>query len=260
MGVRITAFAFNVSRLQRVLDLPLWQLLGRLCQTPTEDKVHLFSAYDAERRQRYYATTDRGVIRVGRYQPVQALDESALSQIPLLRQCTGEYLTRDEGSSYDLAFLLEALAAEVTSNVARPITDGYRYWWIGSLLASAQGSPVLSPTDFTDLRDQCARILRVYDCGFPLDGVDRRSRRTLPGLPTGDTDYYMNLLNAKDAGRFVELLDRLLRSDVQFVAPPPRSLNNPNDNWNSPVRDRIAEFLKWRSLSPPHDHLITFIG
>jgi hypothetical protein len=260
MGIRITAFAFKASRLQKVLGLPLWQLLGRLCQTPAEDNVHLFSVYDAECRQRYYAGPDRGVIRIGRGQPVQQLDESALSQIPLLRQTTAQYLAEDAMSSYQLAFLLRALAAEATSNVARMITNGHRPWWIGSSLAAAKESSVLSRSEFNGFRDQCARIIRVYECGFPLADVDRRSARTLPFLPTDDADYCMSLFDAIEARRFVELLDRLLRSELRFVAPPPRFLHGPDAEWNSLVRDCMAEFLKWRALSPPHDHLVTFIG
>lgn len=260
MGIRITAFAFNASRLQRVLDLPLWQILGRLCQLPAEDKVHLFSVHDPEHRHRFHASPARGVIRIDRDRPVEELDESALRQIALLRQTTAQYLTSDQGNSYELAFLLHALATETTSNVTRLITDGYRRWWIGSLLASAHNSGVLSASDFEHLRVQCARILRIYDCGFPLDDADRRSPRTLPYLPTQDGDYYMNLFDVSEANRFADLIGRLQQSDLQFAVPPPRFLHKSEEDWNALVRDRIAEFLTWRSLSPPHDHLITFIG
>lgn len=259
MGIRISAFAFNASRLRRVLDLPLWQILGRLSQLRPDHDPRLFSVYDPERRHRYYGTPAGGVTRIAPDEPMQELDEPALSQIPLLHQTGAQYLAGDQGDSYDLAFLLHALAAETTSNVARLITDGYRRWWIGSLLASAHDW-ALNAADFEHLRAQCARILRIYDCGFPLDDVDHRSLRTLPYLPTQDGDYYMNLFDSTDANRFVDLLERLQQSDLKFADPPPRFLHDSAVDWNSLVRDRIAEFLTWRSLSPPHDHLITFIG
>jgi hypothetical protein len=259
MGIRINAYAIDLPRLEDLLDLPLCQFFLQLTQLPSDDDALPFSVVDFKQGDHYSIDARHRIRRFTQAHEILHLEPAELSTIPALRLSARAYLNDRNASACFLDFLLVALAQDPNRPIARQITSGYRRWWIGSLLAAANQCPSLSPGDFHTLRRLLTRILRGYDCGFPLADPEHEPPAPL-NLPN-DSDHSSAFFDRAEILHLLAILSQLLTTDPQFTLPPQCTRSPADDtDWNAYIRRLISHFTTWHELSPAYTHMVTLIG
>ena len=260
MGIRIEAYAVDVAAFGRLLERPLWRILLDLSQTPQGDDI----LFNVDRpTARYAVIRGRGIVRWTHHDDDASwsdVGEGELPGVPDLQQPLRDYVAG--GSSFDLSFLLHDHPFVDGARYAREVTSGYKRWWIGSLLAAARGLWGATPA-FIELAGYLARILRRWDCGFPLEPHDAAvipAPPTFPVVPADDADNWMAVFDESETRRLVELLHLLMQSQPTFGRPPLDKLPDDETDWQDYVSGMAGRFLEVPRFELPNLHLVTFIG
>jgi hypothetical protein len=263
MGIRISAYAVDVPTLDEFLAQPTGQVLQSVVEHGTDREM--FVSWWEPDRGPICAIPGEAVFRVKRglkrgYKEI--IPDAACSCDPFLARVAGDFLR--EADSFKLKSLLRALSKCPNIGFIQEITDGYRRWWIGSLLDFTEQSSLLAPEDYARFVFLWQKVLRRYDCGkpFPRAEFDPASF-DFPILPADDSDMMMGVWMEEDAYFIVDRLDRILELGPRFKAPPQMVSipPEPDDDWNEWVHEMIRQFmvigdiLDFRRLA-----VVSFIG
>lgn len=258
MGIYLNAFAVDVDSFNRLLDLPLWQAFLEVKRRKTSEDI-LFSVFFPEGKTRYAINSNRQVVRIVHTGARSSciFEDDQLATVADLQQPLRAKLATE--SSYELAWLLRAEPTVDGAPCAREITSGYRPWWIASVLATARaawGSGRL----YTELAGYCARLLRGHRYYEPLElHADPPNPADFPIVPAEDVDYQMAVLNEFDCLHCIELLQKLMASEVPFALPRPDDSADAAQ-WDEWVRGMVNRFLAIPELGLTSVHLVSFIG
>jgi hypothetical protein len=247
MGVRIDAYAIDVPPFEDFLA----QASGRVLRYVVEHASAPEAAvvwWDTDRGP-ICAVPREGVFRVLQVRKENLLEASS-SRDPFMIRSAEDYLR--EGHSLRLSSILDALSRCPDAKFVRRITEGYRRWWIGSLLDFAEQSRLLTPEDYARCALVWQKLLRGYGCGKLLP-----SRKfylasfQFPILPADDTDMYMGVWTEEEAYFLVGCLRRILEAGPRFKAPPLEVGIGPetDDDWNDWVHEMIGQFLVIEALN-----------
>src|SRR5689334_22311704 len=142
MGIRISLFAVDVPAFAEFIKRPLGDLFWYFSDHASGNSDDLGDAlYLWEwppSKGRYFARPGRDVIVVRGEKPRTTGPISrSMSEWPaFLKLPTNEFLSNED--SGHLLRLLRALTQCPAASFVRSITDGYKRWWVGSMLENAE--------------------------------------------------------------------------------------------------------------------------
>ena len=259
MGVRIFTYAVDVPRFDTLLDCTVGELLCQYSRDGLDPNERLIFIHgDADDT---LSTTPNGRItgaltdESGRH--YVEIAESEIVTIPMLRRSAREHLS--ELSNYQLKWILSAFSHCAGIDYIHCLIDGHRRWWIGGLLQFAKEA--IPTPDYDDLVLLCRKILRGWNCGFPIpDGDVGFTAAGLSFTPDNEPHCLFGRLTAEESSRLATLLSDILSLSPTFSRPPGRIGIAPDDaEWNQWVHKNVTAFLRIKDLDFRQCHVFTFI-
>lgn len=250
MGVRINAYAVDLTRLDHFFDATLGDLLA-LCVQKAPATNRGFNWGD------FHAVPQKGVFHADR-RSTHPLTVAQIECDPFLQTPARTRLQED--SSLQLDRFLHAVSVITESDGVRCLTRGDRRWWIGSLLQAARRT--FDRGAYDRLQEVLLRMLRVYDCGLHVP----RTPYTLadvefPAVPGDDTDHWMSVWMPAEIEHVVQCFLILTSSSLQFSRPHGNVGMGPEtpEEWNDWVREMMDQFLALPEQPPESLRVVTFI-
>lgn len=243
MAIRISIFAVNVSDFRPWLGRTLSDVFLYIAREHLEE-TSFPSVYDPENRTRYCVTAERKIIALPIGLPKREITEVSPRTVPILSQSVGDWLRA--GSMYDLLFLCRGLSLCPQVKGIRELTSGFKAFWVGSLLWAATHLSAFPRHSLFELEQLLSRIVRGYQCWYPLPSGAPPEPTSFPCLPAEDGDCRMGVFSHAEARRLLELFDALLELRPTFLDPSNR--HHDETDWDDWVRQMIAEFSVIRDL------------
>jgi hypothetical protein len=244
MGVRICAYAVGVPPLEDFLAHPT----GRVLQYVVEhgnDREAAVAWWEADRGS-IWAMPGEAVFRV-QHGPKRGdkdvIPDAVCSCDPFLARVAGDFLRGEDG--FKLNSLLRALSRCPDVGFIKWITEGYRRWWIGSLLEFTEQSRILAPEEYSRFVLLWQKVLRRYDCGKRLlPAVFDRTRFDFPIIPADDSHMLMGVWT-EEAYFVVDRLEQILSLGPRFKLPPEEVGigSETDDDRNEWVHEMVRQFL-----------------
>ena len=262
MGTRMTFFAVDVDGFCDWISRPVGAVLFYLAEHARTEQV-FFHYYEQDlMRERYQINLKRDVVHIVRgEQGKGTLTERVPSlDAPELAEPLNRYLGRR--STYDLKFLLEALAACEDVACVQLLSEGHRPWWLFSLLRAAKET-YLRPPVLADLERLCALFLRGYQFRPPVYPLQPHtaapSPEAFPILVDENPDLRLAVLSAADYERWSQIVDELLDLDPLF-RDPTEFLRLEDTFVDEHVREMLRALARMHEFAMTDPRLVSFIG
>jgi len=260
MGVRIHAYAVDVSQLDAFVDASLADLLCRYLRDGNDPTDRLtFTISDTD--DTFVSTPSESILatttgRKGRNRKV--LTREQLQTIPILQRSAREHLSN--GAIYQTQWLFQAFSNCDGVDFIHRLIDGHRRWWIGSVLQCARSS--LLASDYEQLVHLFRKILRGNNCGYRLPGGDVGfSAERLPFTPEDDPDLRFGRWSEDDAFSATTFLTALLSSSPFFELPPDSIGIAPDTSeWHEWVHGIVQSLLTIGEFHYDECNVFSFIG
>lgn len=264
MGIRIDAYAVDASRLSELLWCSLDELLWRYYEDGTDADERLYWI-DHDAKDATYMSIPREKVTGTRHGPDGArlhgiMTRSDTANIIFLQQAAFDHFSG--GAPYPLAIFLRCFARCNGIDFIRPLTEGHRRWWIGSLLQGAKEGARISSLDCERLEFLFQKMLRGWDCGYPM--TERRidlEKFEFPALPEDDPDMRFSVWSQDETRFALAVLEELISLEPRFVRPPGRvAVTLDDDEWHSWVVENVRGFLRAASLKSEWKSIISLIA
>ncbi len=258
MGIRIQAYAIDVTRFDRFLEKSLFDLLHLYAErgtlTDSSENVLRFTFYNANLERRHYCYTaapDKGFISLKDSGWVDTLEPC-----PDLQQSARQFI--NTASIYNFSWLLRAFSYCEGVEFIHEITSCYRRWWIGSALNV--GEQVLSAAEFDSIGRLFKKVLRGWNC-------DARTPTENPGVgfdgfpvsPEDDPDLSPGRWTAGETECALTLIQRIRDSGIEFKNPSKPSPHDDTD-WDALTCGMLDRFLAVNALGFEDCNVVTLIG
>lgn len=260
MGVRIYAYAVDISRLATILESSLAELLCRYSRDGN-DPDERFTVIDDDTWDTFVATPHGAMTAAltdesGRRRLV--LTESEIQAVPFLQRTASDHLT--SGSIYQSKWFFQAFSNCAGINCIRRLIDGHRRWWIGSVLQLAKEA--LPSGDYDKLEHLFRQILRGLNCGFQIpQGDPGFTAAGLPFTPPNDPDLRFGRWSEDDSSLAVALLSKIVSSSPVLTRPPgPIGIAPDDSQWHEWVSENVTSLLHIPDADGDVCNVLTFIG
>jgi hypothetical protein len=260
MGVRIYAYAVDLSQLDAFLDTSLADLLCRYLRhgnNPT-DRLR-FTIADTD--DTFVSTPSESIhatMSAPKGREHKVLTEAQVQTIPAVQCSARDHLAN--GAIYQTQWLLQAFSNCDGVDFIHRLIDGPRRWWIGSVLQCAQTT--LAAADYEQLVHLFRKILRGNNCGYRLpEGDVGFSTEQLPFTPEDDPDLRFCRWSADDTFCAATLLSALLSQSPSFGPPPdPIGIAPDTSEWHTWVHGIVVSLLTIEGFDYDERNVFSFIG
>jgi hypothetical protein len=239
MGAEIGVYAIDTPRLAELLERPVAELLALYVSNPRES-WYSYLAFDPEAGVHISAYPD-GRLFAGPEGQMRLLGPNELRTFPPLQQTGREWYSGR--SLYEAAHLLEALSDCPGVTCVTQLISQNR-WWIGGVLEAA--STTWGPEDdrTSELTLLLRKILRDWDCGYPLPkgdvGVDQTGLPFAFGPQGDDPGFQYGRWTSEECRAAVALLGELQTSGITYECPPDgRHFGEGWHEWVAYIVDRL---------------------
>jgi len=177
--------------------------------------------------------------------------------------CKEHLATR--GYTIELNLLLRVLADCSTVPWVRTLSSGYRRWWIGSLLDWVQRTNLLSAGDYAEYEILFLKVLRGWDCGARLSGVQVQLSdldfHIIPKFENGSGR--LGVWTREEVGVFVQCTRCILSLNPQFGVTPiweSTSTSAADEaEWNDWVHQMLYQLLVIEGLGYSTPNMVSTI-
>lgn len=267
MSINLDVFAVDGPRFTEFLKEPLIELFRRYIRDGTDPRVPLYfstgDSFDnlfADPQGAIGACAApngklKDLLPDGAGPQSSPLSESELGALPFLQRPACDHLSAERGCELSRFILAFDNCAGI--DFIQSLIWYHRRWWIGSVLQTA--FTVLNQQEFGELEFLFRRLLRGWNCGFPLpEGDVGIISAAIPFKSGHDPDMQLGFWSEREVSNAVTHLSKIVASSPTFSCPP--DVKPDGTDWQKYTPGNVESLLKSRDLGYAECNVLSFIG
>jgi hypothetical protein len=259
MGVRISAYAVDLPRLDAFLNASMAELLCRYARDGHDPDRYLFHVVERDTHATFCVAPDRSIVGPYGFRPGEGpavLTASQLEAAPFLQRPARALIS---GNAYQASWLLRAFGHCAGIDFIHPLIEWHRRWWIGSVLQTTHA--LFDQTSFDDLVLLFRKLLRGWNCGYPIPRCDVGVNAAgLPFTPEDNPDLRLGRWDEHESFSAFDHLSLLLTSVPTFTPPPDFASDPGESDWNGTAWDNVVALADVWNLDYRERNILSFIG